>query len=79
MDDGFAQRAAARRATWSGGVARSFDDLESIGAEFWAEASPAAKLTAMLQMLTDAWMIEGKNGPPPRFQGSVVGVGRFER
>jgi hypothetical protein len=79
VNDAFARRAAARRASWTGGVARSFDELEASGVEFWAEASPSAKLTAMLQLLTDAWVIEGKNGPPPRFQGSVVGVGRFER
>jgi hypothetical protein len=79
MDDAFARRAAARRVSWTGGVARSFEELEAKDVEFWADASPAAKLTAMMQLLTDAWVIEGKNGPAPRFQGSVVGVGRFER
>ena len=79
MDDGFEARAAARRASWVGGVARSFEELETNGVEFWASASHAAKLTAMLQLLTDAWVIEGENGPAPRFQGSVVGIGRFER
>jgi hypothetical protein len=79
VDDAFEQRAAARRASWSGGVVRSLDALEESGVEFWAKAPPAAKLSAMLQLLADAWVIGGKQGPPPRFQGSVVGVGRFER
>lgn len=79
MDDAFARRAAARRASWSGGVARSFEELEAAGAAFWADAPPDVKLAAMWQLLVDAWVIEGKHGPPPGFQGSVVGIGRFER
>jgi hypothetical protein len=79
VDDGFEARAAARRATWSGGVARTLEELDAAGQEFWARATPGQKLTAMLEMLTDAWVLEGKHGPAPRFQGSIVGVGRFER
>ena len=79
MDEAFARRAAARRASWRGGVAKSFDELEEAGAAFWAEAPPAAKLAAMWQLLVDAWVIEGKHGSPPGFQGSIVGIGRFER
>ena len=79
MDESFRRRAAARRATWSGGVARSFDELEEMGLEFWRNASSSAKLNAMWQLLVDAWVVEGKHGSPPRFQGSIIGVGRFER
>ena len=79
MDDAFRRRAEARRATWTGGVARSFVELETKGLEFWSAASPSQKLTAMWQLLVDAWVVEGKHGPPPGFQGSIVGVGRFER
>jgi hypothetical protein len=79
VDEAFRRRAEARRATWTGGVARSFDELEARGIEFWNGASPSEKLTAMWQLLADAWVVEGKHGPPPGLQGSVVGVGRFER
>jgi hypothetical protein len=79
VDDAFEQRAAARRASWTGGVVRSFEALEASGVEFWANAPASAKLTAALELLTDAWVIEGNQGPAPGFQGSIVGVGRFER
>jgi hypothetical protein len=79
MDDAFERRAERRRATWQGGVARSLKELEQCGAAFWRAAPPAARLTAMWELLVDAWVIKGKHGPPPGFQGSIVGVGRFER
>jgi hypothetical protein len=79
MDAAFRRRAEARRATWTGGVARSFEELESKGFAFWNAATPSQKLNAMWQLLVDAWVIEGKNGPPPGLQGSVVGIGRLER
>jgi hypothetical protein len=79
MDDAFEQRAARRRATWRGGVAHSWAELEDRDIEFWQSATPSARLNAMWQLLVDAWVIKGKHGPPPGFQGSIVGVGRFER
>ena len=79
MDDGFERRAAERRATWQGGVAHSFAELEKRGQEFWRAAPPSARLDAMWGALVDAWVIQGKHGPAPGFQGSLVGIGRFER
>jgi hypothetical protein len=79
MNDAFRRRAEARRATWRGSVARSFSELEAQGLSFWQQASPGARLSAMLQLLSDAWVIDGKAGAAPRFQGSLVGIGRFER
>jgi hypothetical protein len=79
VDDAFEKRAAERRANWQGGVARSWAELEEQGLEFWRTATPSARLDAMWGALVDAWIIKGKNGPPPGFQGSLVGVGRFER
>ena len=63
MDEGFRRRAEARRATWTGGVARSFDELEERGVEFWANASPSQKLTAMWQLIVDAWVIDRAEKP----------------
>ena len=79
MDEAYEKRAALRRASLQGRVARSWEELEEGGLEFWRSATPAARLSAMWQALVDAWVIKGKHGPPPGFQGSVVGVGRFER
>jgi hypothetical protein len=72
-------RAALRRLTWTGGRATSYADLEDRGLEFWANAEPGTKLQAIWDAIIEAWVISGKNGPPPRFQGSAVGVGRHER
>jgi hypothetical protein len=72
-------RAARRRATWIGGRASSFDELEEKGLEFWVNAEPAAKLQAMWDAIVEAWIINGKHGPPPRLQGSTFGIGRHER
>jgi len=72
-------RAAQRRATWTGGRAASFEQLEKMGLEFWVNAEPGAKLQAMWDAIVEAWIIGGKNGPPPRLQGSAFGVGRHER
>ena len=75
----FEERAARRRRTWTGGVSKTFSEHEARGLVFWAEAPPAARLQAMWDAIIEAWIVQGKNGPPPRLQGSLVGVGRHER
>lgn len=62
-----------------GGRAASFEELEDKGLEFWVNAKPAAKLQAMWDAIVEAWVINGKHGPPPRLQGSAFGVRRHER
>jgi hypothetical protein len=42
-------------------------------------AKPAVKLQAMWDAIVEAWIINGKHGPPPRLQGSAFGVGRHKR
>jgi hypothetical protein len=64
---------------WRGAKAGSFAELDEKGLEFWADAEPGTKLQAMWDAILEAWTIGGKNGPPPRFQGSTFGVGRHER
>ena len=75
----FEARAARRRSTWSGGVSHSFAEHEDEGLAFWARADPGAKFQAMWDAIVEAWIVKGKHGPPPRFQGSAFGVGRHER
>jgi hypothetical protein len=79
VDKDIEQRAAQRRATWTGGRAASFEELEEKGLEFWVNAEPAAKLQAMWDAIVEAWIIKGRHGSPPRFQGSAFGIGRHER
>jgi hypothetical protein len=63
----------------TGGVARSFEELELASREFWEKASYAAKLKATHDAIVEAWLVQGRNGPPPRFDGSTWGVLKFER
>ncbi|MBI4704958.1 MAG: hypothetical protein HY744_27955 [Deltaproteobacteria bacterium] len=79
MERDYRRRAAARRASWFGAAARSFDEHERQGMAFWDDAPDAAKLEATWRLLVDAWAMKGRHGPAPGFQGSVLGVGRFRR
>jgi hypothetical protein len=80
MDQSYKSRAEARRARISVGVvANSFDELEQAGLEYWQNATPGERLSAIWQLIVDEWVIGGKRGPPPRFDGSTCGVLSFER
>jgi hypothetical protein len=78
MDEAARARAEARRGRMRGIVVRSFAELEAAGIEFWQGTPSSARLEAMWQLIVEAWVLEGSHGTPPRFVGSVVGVGRFE-
>lgn len=77
-DPDFEKRAEERRRRLTGGVARSFEELERASVEFWKQASYAEKLQATHDAIMDAWIVQGRNGPPPRFDGSTWGVLKFE-
>jgi hypothetical protein len=79
MDSDFERRAAERRGRLSGGVARSFAELEEAGVRYWASATFAERLQATYEAVADSWIIQGKNGTPPRFDGSSWGILKFER
>jgi hypothetical protein len=51
MDAAFAKRAEERRKRLTGGVARSFEELERAPRDFWKNAPYAAKLHATLRAL----------------------------
>jgi hypothetical protein len=45
MDDA-ASRAARRRAEWTGGVARSFEEMDAIDLAFWLSTTPEQRVRA---------------------------------
>jgi hypothetical protein len=67
-------RAQEERRRWPGGLVRPEEHAE-LERRFWADASPAQRIDAMLQLLTDASMMEG-DGAPPRLQRHLGGVRR---
>lgn len=69
-------RAARRRATWSGGIARSFEDLEAIDLEAWKQVSGADRVLAIWPLTLEAITLGGHDGPPPRLQRSSGGIRR---
>lgn len=79
MDEAYLARARERRERMVGGAAQTFSELERRGIEYWQTAPPEARLAAIHQLLFDAWILKGRDGPPPRFDGSTGGTLRFER
>lgn len=79
MDSEFEKRANLRRARMVGGKAESFDELAKASRSFWAKATHAERLQATHDAMYESWIIKGRNGPPPRFDGSTWGVLEFER
>jgi hypothetical protein len=73
MDDA-AARARARRSRYTGGVARSFDEMEQVDLDFWLAMSPADRLRAMWSIVEDSLALEGERGPTPRLSRSTGGV-----
>jgi hypothetical protein len=69
-----AERAAHRRANWSGGVARSFAEAEEMDLEFWLAATPQERLRGVTQLIDEMRRLEGDLGPPPRLDKSVGGT-----
>lgn len=42
------ERAACRRANWTGGVARSFEEADAADGDFWMKATPQERLRAVI-------------------------------
>jgi hypothetical protein len=79
VDDAYEARAEQRRLRMQGGVAGSFEALDQAGIDYWQAAPGGARLEAIWQTIVDAWVVGGRLGPAPRFDGSTWGIGRFER
>lgn len=74
VSDSFEERAARRRRTWQGGVARSFAEMEERDLEFWLRATPAERVRAVHMLNLEIAKLQGDDGPPPRLQRSLGGV-----
>ncbi|HEY8079512.1 MAG TPA: hypothetical protein VIF62_35520 [Labilithrix sp.] len=74
MDEAARKRAERRRATWTGGVARSFDEMEEADLEFWLSATPEERIRSVTMLIDEMRAMEGDDGPRPRLQRSVGGV-----
>lgn len=68
------ERAAARRQTWTGGVAHSFAEMDQRDLEFWLAMTPAARVLAMWSLVEDSLAFAEHRGPAPRLQRSTGGV-----
>lgn len=67
-------RAERRRRTWTGGVARSFEEAEEMDLDFWMAATPGERIRGVTQLVTEMNDWSGHGGPPPRLQRAVGGV-----
>ena len=68
------QRKQARLATWEGGVATSFEELESMDASQWRSVPAVERLKAIWSLVEDSLALRGEHGPTPRLQRLVGGV-----
>jgi hypothetical protein len=73
MDDA-ASRAARRRAEWTGGVVRSFAEMDEVDLAFWRSTTAEQRIRAMWSIVEDALALKGHSGCPPRLQRSIGGV-----
>jgi hypothetical protein len=67
-------RAAERRATWTGGVVRSFAEAETMDLEFWLSATPSQRMQGVTELMQEMYTAGGEDGPAPRLQRTIGGV-----
>ena len=68
------ERRATRLATWTGGVAKSFEEMEAIDLEHALSVPREERLLAMWSLVEDSLALQGHDGPSPRLQRLVGGV-----
>jgi hypothetical protein len=68
------ERRAARRATWQGGIAASFAELDVVDADQWEAVPAIERLKAVWSLVEDSLALRGEHGPTPRRQRLVGGV-----
>lgn len=55
-----AERAARRRASWTGGVAKSFSELEDVDVDWWLTQTPEDRIG----LVFDMWSEQASLGDP---------------
>ena len=68
------ERREIRLATWTGGVAHSFVEMDAIDFEFWLAMAPAERLKMVWSLVEDGLALQGNHGSTPRLQRLVGGV-----
>jgi hypothetical protein len=68
-------RAAERRRTWAGGVARSSSEMDSLSTEFWLGMSPEDRIGCVFDMWDEQMLLhDPEHEPSARLQRAVGGV-----
>lgn len=67
-------RAAERRRTWTGGVAKSFAEMERIDLEYWLAMSPEERLGCVFDLWNEQTNEEGDHEAAGRLQRDIGGV-----
>jgi hypothetical protein len=68
------ESAERRRATWTGDVARSFAEAESMDLDLWMASTPAQRVQGVTELIFEMHAIGSEHGPAPRLQRTVGGV-----
>ena len=79
MAEDAAARAQRRRDRWLAGVTHTRSEALRAEIAFWRRATPTERLSAIRQMVDEAWLLKGAHGSPPRLQRSAGGIRRRER
>lgn len=73
------ERRRIRLETWTGGVARSFSEMEEADLDFWLALSGVERLKLVWSLVEDQLALRGDHGAPPRLQRLVGGVRPLRR
>ncbi len=61
------------------GIASSFQEMERLQEEQNRMCSYEERFQATVELVSDAWYLEGNNGPAPGIDFTTYGVRKFER
>ncbi len=68
-------RAAERRRTWTGGVARSPSEMDRISTDFWLAMSPEERIGSVFELWDEQMRLQDpEHEPSARLQRAVGGV-----
>jgi hypothetical protein len=68
------ERRRIRLETWTGGVARSFTEMDETDLDFWLAMDGVERLKVVWSLVEEQLALRGEHGAPPRLQRLVGGV-----